>query len=235
MLSSTQINYAGQQGWNDCLPSTFLNGKRSNTSKNYIKRAHPAPPIGSSITPPLPQTNIAASKSTSSLPPPPSVSYTTTTPPPPPPQSCSPPLTLSQNVSTESLQSSQSFNSMKDSDSISQSSSSGANTPSSECSSVASIEAIKADLDLILASNTTLPTREFTHYKTRLQKFIPGLSMEHLDVVSDCLTKALKAKDEKNSQLKQEAREIIVQHMLIHNQISSWSIPLRKVIEGLDL
>ncbi|VVT46193.1 uncharacterized protein SAPINGB_P001092 [Magnusiomyces paraingens] len=246
MISSTQTNYAGQQGWNDCLPSTFLESssspssskKHSSSSKSHSKRYAVAP---------LPQALYPTSSSTSLH----SLNHPPTDGPAvlPPPPMCLPSATENVPYSDDddSLTSSSGSSSFSSSHSCSLSSSSSSLTtdnnsqssssiPSSsappsltdnlESSSSSSSEpSILSQLEQVLSLPSTLPAREFAHYKVRLLKLVPELGPQHTIVVSQCLTIALDGN-------KSAARTEIVKHMMVHGAISSWAIPLRKVVES---
>jgi hypothetical protein len=89
------------------------------------------------------------------------------------------------------------------------------------------VEPVVQMLERILAKESTLPPRELGHYKDRLLKTVPSLEEAHLSVVYQSLKAAIDGDD------CGEARDNLVQHSLVHNGISSWVLPLRRVIEGV--
>lgn len=96
------------------------------------------------------------------------------------------------------------------------------------------LDSVLSNLNKLLEASTELPAREFSHYKTRLEKNVPELANEHLAAIDSSLeqlfSESLPAEERKNN-----AREVIVQHMMIHSAVSTWAIPLRKVIEKVQL
>lgn len=96
--------------------------------------------------------------------------------------------------------------------------------------SLATPEATANLLNAILGFESTLPDREFNHYKARLQAAVPALPSQHLEVVHSCFENVLaKPSPEAQSAAKQE----IIDHMMAHNGVSAWALPLRKVVESM--
>ncbi|KAF5095353.1 hypothetical protein D0Z00_003181 [Geotrichum galactomycetum] len=88
-------------------------------------------------------------------------------------------------------------------------------------------DSIDAQLAKLLAMPTSLPAREFTHYKAKLTTNLPRdlpLVQAWLSALDEC--DADKAKQ-------QEVRQQVIDYMLHHNGVSIWALPLRKVVESL--
>lgn len=258
MITSTQTHYAGQQGWNDCLPSTFLSAKKSGSTKKHQAVLPPPSAPGFSATssskhaPPGPMIPKA------SAPPPPPPSMTASTPPPPPPSmAASAPPSLSSTSSVSSFNSVDPIKTMESPTSnlgleknVEPPTSTGVKTSSNgetgvdtdgklstsdeEHSDVFS-KSVVSDLEHLLTIPSDLPSREFSHYKVRLEKNIPELTHEHLVAVSSCLGHIFAKDSTTAEERKVNAREVIVQHTMNHVAISTWAIPLRKIIEKVQL
>lgn len=246
MITSTQTHYAGQQGWNDCLPSTFLSAKKSGSTKKH-----------QAVLPPPPSSpGFSATSSNKHAPPGPMIPKSSATLPPPS-------MSVSASPSLLSTSSVSSFNSV---DSITNTetptsnlgleknveppTSAGVKTTSNgetgtdtngkfstsdeENSDVFS-KSVFSDLEHLLTIPSDLPSREFSHYKVRLEKNIPELAHEHLVAVSSCLGHIFAKDSTTAEERKVNAREVIVQHTMNHVAISTWAIPLRKIIEKVQL
>lgn len=123
------------------------------------------------------------------------------------------------------------------------------NTPSSETqdqgvsrssedatnTSSVSLETVKDSLDKLLSIPSSLPEREFNHYKVRLEKYIPEIAQDHLEAVHKCLSEIFVECADSGETKKNNAKGVIVRHMMVHGAISTWAIPLRKVIEKVQL
>jgi hypothetical protein len=211
MSSSTQNQYSGQ-GWNDCAPSNFVeplskpgsrSASRSSTRKRslYIHADSSTSSVGSRVV-----------SENSSLPTP------LTTPLASPPSSA---------INVEGQQS-EKVNGDHLSDGGVGISTSGEETtvPTYDLTS-ASSQSVLALLDRVLNLPTSLPSREFDQYKSRMHTVIPELDPTHLDAVNRSFEQVL-------DNHKDAAREIVVQHSLYHMGISSWVLPLRNLIESVQ-
>jgi hypothetical protein len=88
---------------------------------------------------------------------------------------------------------------------------------------------IDAHLVKLLAMPTSLPEREFTHYKAKLTTNLPRdlpLVQTWLIALHESAKDAVKVKQ-------QEVRQQVIDYMLHHNGVSIWALPLRKVVESL--
>lgn len=106
---------------------------------------------------------------------------------------------------------------------------------------------VVSKLQLVLDTPSSLPSREFSHYKVRLEKLVPDLGLVHLVVVNTCFEQILGSSSststltsdsdstEVSEDRKKTARETIIRHMMNHEAVSNWAVPLRKVIESIQL
>lgn len=187
-VTSAQVSYANQPGYNDCLPSVFGSKKTTKISSSsrrpIISHSEIKPPVQSSAAAPL-----------SASAPPPSVS----------------PSTSVSDAETECT-------SVTDGDDIG-----GAD------SKQVTPDLISHQLQQVLSIKSTLPDREFKHYKSRLETNLPKLPMDQMTIISKCLESVLVDSDNQ-----QNVKQDIIDFMMHHNGVSIWALPLRKVVESLD-
>lgn len=84
-------------------------------------------------------------------------------------------------------------------------------------------------LEQVISRPSKLSGRELGHYKQRLLKSLPGLELQHLLCIHSACSAIL---DESNVA---SARELVVQHSLYHSGVSSWTLPLRRVVESVSV
>lgn len=82
-----------------------------------------------------------------------------------------------------------------------------------------SLDQVLAELDAVLGLETCLPSREAAHYRTKLERVIPTVDPAHYPVIHDALTT--------------HQKDALVNYSLVHNGVSAWVLPLRKVIESI--
>lgn len=82
-----------------------------------------------------------------------------------------------------------------------------------------SLDQVLNELNTVFGLETTLPSREAAHYRTKLERVIPTVDRAHYAVILNALT--THTKDE------------LVSYSLAHNGVSSWVLPLRKIIESI--
>lgn len=83
-----------------------------------------------------------------------------------------------------------------------------------------------------LATPTRLSAQELAHYKSRLESNLPKLGDVHLVLISETLDAVL---THQNKATQHAARNLVVEHMMKHSGTSAWALPLRKVVESIDL
>ncbi|KAF5098148.1 hypothetical protein DV451_003504 [Geotrichum candidum] len=88
---------------------------------------------------------------------------------------------------------------------------------------------IDAQLVKLLTMPTSLPDREFTHYKAKLTTNLP----RDLHLVQAWLSALDESTNEGAKEKQQEVRQQVIDYMLHHNGVSIWALPLRKVVESL--
>ncbi|ANB15723.1 hypothetical protein AWJ20_3363 [Sugiyamaella lignohabitans] len=202
-MTSFQNSYCGQ-GWNDCMPTVFAGaGKRSASGG---KRAYPKTIIAAPSVGPPPSVNGASSIDSIKA------SVVVTTRP-------APPIKANSYTSIYSTASAESEVAGVITGAAVE------DTPAETDGDTKEAQEHAAKLlESILSRPSTLSGREFGHYKTRLSKEIPCLTSPHIYIVTQSLV-LVEQGDIGN------ARDLLVQHSLVHNGISSWVLPLRKVIE----
>lgn len=232
MSASTQNQYNGE-GWNDCAPTNFVEplsrpGSRSVSRASTRKRSlyvrdnrddvssrassvsslssTGMPPLGTSIS--IPQSATSMSKLPPTSLPTPLICDSTC-------EQLVPPKTVHKNQVVE------------DSGSVENEEELGV-LGGSEKSTCVSPVVVLTLFDRILRFPTTLCDREFDQYKTRMQNTIPELDSVHLEAIYKCFEQVLGSH-------KKEARETVIQHSLYHMGISSWILPLRKLIESVQV
>lgn len=90
-----------------------------------------------------------------------------------------------------------------------------------------SLDQISVLLEQVISRSSTLSGRELGHYKQRLLKTLPGLDQQHLLCIHSACSAILYQSDVA------VAREVVVQHSLYHSGVSSWTLPLRRVVESV--
>lgn len=89
-------------------------------------------------------------------------------------------------------------------------------------------EELLEKLKKILSLENSLPEREFNHYEKRLvDQFTKGLSNES--------QKAAVAQSLENYKNKDQVKNNLIKFMLVNDGVSTWCIPLRKVLENIKI
>ncbi|KAA8903390.1 hypothetical protein TRICI_005680 [Trichomonascus ciferrii] len=81
------------------------------------------------------------------------------------------------------------------------------------------LDEVMSALGGVLGLDTSLPSREVAHYRTKLERVLPTVDPVHYPVMHDALTTRQK--------------DTLVSYSLVHNGVSSWVLPLRKIIESV--
>lgn len=81
------------------------------------------------------------------------------------------------------------------------------------------LDQIFTQLNEVCELDTSLPSREANHYKMKLEKILPTIEQEHYLVIFNSL--------------ESREKEELVNYSLLHNGVSSWVLPLRKIIESI--
>lgn len=83
-----------------------------------------------------------------------------------------------------------------------------------------------------LSNPTKLSAAEVALCKQRLDINMPKLAHMHLVLISETLDAVL---TQATVETQQAARELIIERMMKHTGISAWAVPLRKVVESLEI
>lgn len=75
-------------------------------------------------------------------------------------------------------------------------------------------------LSSVLGLQSSLAPRELDHYRSRLESILPTLEPVHLTVAYNAL-------ETKN-------KNLLVEHSLVHSGISTWVLPLRRILESIQ-
>lgn len=100
----------------------------------------------------------------------------------------------------------------------------------------ATLEETQALFLQALKGSFSLPASELRHHETRLLRILPCLAPVHLDLIYSAVETVLGGGSEQVSEFKrQEARRLVVDHMVQHNGVSVWALSLRRIVESLTL
>uniref|UniRef100_A0A060T4C3 ARAD1C03344p n=1 Tax=Blastobotrys adeninivorans TaxID=409370 RepID=A0A060T4C3_BLAAD len=78
---------------------------------------------------------------------------------------------------------------------------------------------VLALLSSVLGLESSLAPKELDHYRSRLESILPTLEPVHLSVAYNAL-------ETKN-------KNLLVEHSLVHSGISTWVLPLRRILESI--
>lgn len=210
VFESAQNNYEGQKGWNDLTPDALM-GLAAPKSRGKIRPKRVATPLAGLETPPsIPRDHpstppLASSGSGSASPrtgPPPAFGG------PPPTNASGPPKAASSLAATGIAQPPPTATS------------SSAKTPASPGELSQNIESLFSQL---VRNPSKLGDTDKQACIKKFEQTIPHLSETHLEFLHDVLHVAL--------QNKLEAKQSLVNYGLHNSNVSSWTVPLRRLVE----
>ncbi|RCK56323.1 hypothetical protein Cantr_05732 [Candida viswanathii] len=90
-------------------------------------------------------------------------------------------------------------------------------------------------LNKIFTLDLNLPERELTHYKAKLvssvEKMAPGSS--HLSFIYHIFQEILENVESVTPKLKNDLKNQVVEYMMVHEGVSSWCSPLKKIVVNI--
>jgi len=98
---------------------------------------------------------------------------------------------------------------------------------SESCANSQDVESIKSALKELVARPSSLSSGEIDNAIQRIEKALPDLIQEHIVTVHRALNLAPVDKI--------QARNVLVNHSLQHSNVTSWCVPLRRLIEQQKL
>lgn len=90
-------------------------------------------------------------------------------------------------------------------------------------------------LTKIFSLNLNLPEREVNHYKSKIVNSVEKMSPNstHLAFINHICQEILDNLDEITPKLRNNLKTEVVEYMMVHEGVSSWCSPLRKIVVSI--
>ena len=90
-------------------------------------------------------------------------------------------------------------------------------------------------LNKLFQCNIDLPEREIKHYETKLVNSVDKMSKSNINFVYHMCDRILQYQSQGSfSEVRNELKNEVIEYMMVHEGVSSWCSPLKKIITSIN-